>query len=90
MIPGGRALHIDCPAGPAPGWRGRADLDQSWPRPGWRRISAGDAARLLLKILATPGLPDRVAIHGRIGVPGPAHAGPAAPARCRPAGSCAR
>ena len=79
MIPGGRALHIELPGWAGAGLRGRADLEQSMAAAGMAGISAGDAARLLLKVLATPGRPDRVAVHGRIGVPGPAHAGPAAP-----------
>jgi enediyne polyketide synthase len=79
MIPGGRALHIELPGWTGAGLRGRADLEQSMAAAGMAGISAGDAARLLLKVLATPGRPDRVAVHGRIGVPGPAHAGPVRP-----------
>lgn len=70
-IDGCRALHID--------WPGWAEQD-----PGRQEIPAGElsssqasaigveqGSRLLLKALATPGLPARVAIHGRVGVPEP-------------------
>jgi enediyne polyketide synthase len=76
-IPGGRALHIDLPGWAGAGLGGRADLEQSMARAGVAGISAGDAARLLLKVLSTPGRPDRIAVHGRVGIPGPGHAGPA-------------
>ena len=69
MIAGGRALHIELPGWAGAGLRGRADLEQSMAAAGMAGISASDAARLLLKVLATPGRPDRVAVHGRIGVP---------------------
>ncbi|HMH94387.1 MAG TPA: beta-ketoacyl synthase N-terminal-like domain-containing protein, partial [Streptosporangiaceae bacterium] len=85
LIPGGRALHIELPGWAGAGLRGRLDLEQSMARAGMAGISAGDAARLLLKVLAAPGRPDRVAVHGRIGVPGPAHAGPVPPGP-RPSG----
>jgi len=83
--PEARALHIDLPGWAGAGLRGRPDLEQSMAQAGMAAISPGDAARLLLKILATPKLPDRVAVHGRVGVPGPAHAGPG-PAGPRPSG----
>ena len=84
-IAGSRAVHIDLPGWSGTGLQGRPDLEQSMARAGVAGIGAADAARLLLKILATPGLPGRVAVHGRIGVPGPVHAGPG-PASPRPAG----
>ena len=83
-IAGSRAVHIDLPGWSGTGLQGRPDLEQSMARAGVAGIGAADAARLLLKILATPGLPGRVAVHGRIGVPGPVHAG--AGAGPRPAG----
>ncbi|MGH3276778.1 MAG: KR domain-containing protein, partial [Streptosporangiaceae bacterium] len=79
-IPGCRALHIDVPGWAGAALRGRSDLDQSMSEAGMAGMHPDEAARLLLKVLATPGLPERVAVHGRIGVPGPLRAGYAPPA----------
>ncbi len=66
-IPGCRSLHIDVPGWSDAGLRGRADLEQSMAAGGTAAISTAAASRLLLKVLATPGLPDRIAVHGRAG-----------------------
>ena len=58
MIPGGGALHIGSRRRPALGC-GRPTWRQSMAAAGMAGISAGDAARLLLKVLATPGRPAR-------------------------------
>jgi len=75
-IPGCRALHLELP-----GWSGRGvderpGLAQSMADGGMAAIEVAEASRLLLKLLATPDLPGRLAVHGRIGVPGPRYAGP--------------
>ena len=66
-----RAMHIDWPgwAGQDPGPHGQAAGEFSGP--GATPIGMQQGSRLLLKALATPGLPARVAIHGRVGVPEP-------------------
>jgi enediyne polyketide synthase len=70
-IPGCRALHVDWPA-----WSqnepGRPDaLSGELARAGASSIGVPEGSRLLLKVLATPDLPARVAVHGRVGVPAP-------------------
>ncbi len=70
-IPGCRALHVDWPT-----WSqaepGRPDaLSGELARAGVSAIGVTEGSRLLLKALATPGLPARVAVHGRVGVPAP-------------------
>jgi enediyne polyketide synthase len=70
--PGCRALHVDLPP-----W---ADQDPGTmphtPTAATRQeqvmpIPVADGSRLLLNVLATPGFPGRLAIHGRVGVPAP-------------------
>ncbi len=66
-VPGCRALHVDWP-----GWAGTGDGAR--PSPGGAgsdSLETAEASRLLLKILSTPGLPGRLAVHGRAGVPPP-------------------
>ncbi|HEY2550444.1 MAG TPA: beta-ketoacyl synthase N-terminal-like domain-containing protein [Streptosporangiaceae bacterium] len=71
-IPGCQAVHVD--------WAAWADEDlaqddglaESMRLAGATPITTGSASRLLLKMLATPGLPGRLAVHGRAGAPPPA------------------
>ena len=70
-ISGCRAVHVDWPGWSGAGFGERADL-AAWPaRAGIQPIPIRHGSRLLLKMLATPGLPARVAVHGRAGVPAP-------------------
>jgi hypothetical protein len=80
-VPGCQALHVR-----RPGWAGSGlgeppSLGTSMAAAGTPSITVGDAARLLLKMLATPGLPDRVGLHGRVGSLGRGQAGPGVPGR---------
>ena len=75
-MPGCRTLHVDWPAWAGSGLGQRGSLADGLARAGTSAISLQEGARLLLKTLATPGLPVRLAIHGRVG--GPARR-PAAP-----------
>jgi enediyne polyketide synthase len=70
-IPGCRALHIDWPAWAAaePGRPDELPGELAWE--GTSAIGITEGSRLLLKVLATPDLPARVAVHGRVGVPAP-------------------
>lgn len=70
-IPGCRAVHVDWPAWSGSGLGQRGSLVQGLARSGATTISVREGSRLLLKTLATPGLPRRVAVHGRVGVPAP-------------------
>jgi enediyne polyketide synthase len=70
-IPGCRALHVDWPAWSGPGLGQRASLADRLAQSGASAIGVEEGSRLLLKTLATPGLPPRLAVHGRVGVPGP-------------------
>ncbi len=79
-IPGCRAVHVDWPAWSGPALGQRASLVDGLARSGATAIDVQEGARLLLKALATPGLPRRVAVHGRVGVPAPAAIAAAAPA----------
>lgn len=65
------AIHVDWPGWEQPGqdWRSEPGMDQA--QAGFTALSVTDASRLLLKILATPGLPRRLAVHGRVGIPAP-------------------
>ncbi len=77
-VPGCQALHVR-----RPGWAGSGlgeppSLGASMAAAGTAPIAVGDVARLLLKMLATPGLPGRVGLHGRVGSLGRGQAGPAA------------
>jgi len=69
-IPGCRTLHVDWPAWSGSGLGQRDSLADGLARAGATAIPVREGARLLLKTLATPGLPARVAIHGRGGEPG--------------------
>jgi enediyne polyketide synthase len=69
--PGCRAQHIDWPAWAGEALGERADLADAMISAGYSVMPVREASRLLLKALATEGLPARVAIHGRVGVPAP-------------------
>ena len=66
-IPGCRALHVEWPAWAGSGLGQPASLAGGLARAGMSAIGVQEGARLLLKTLATPGLPVRVAIQGRVG-----------------------
>ncbi len=66
-IPGCRARHVDWPAWAGSGLGQPASLADGLARAGISAIGVQEGARLLLKTLATPGLPVRVAIQGRVG-----------------------
>ena len=80
-MPACRAVHVD--------WAPWADDDLTEPgrlaeslrQAGVTPITAGSASRLLLKMLATPDLPGRLAVHGRAGAPAPVAIGAAASQR---------
>ena len=75
-VPGCQALHVRRPAWAGSGLGEPPGLAASMAAAGTAPIAVGDVARLLLKMLATPGLPDRVGLHGRVGSLGRGHAGP--------------
>jgi enediyne polyketide synthase len=70
-VPGCRALHVDWPAWSGPGLGQRASLADRLASSGASPIGVTEGSRLLLKTLSTPDLPTRLAVHGRVGVPGP-------------------
>jgi enediyne polyketide synthase len=68
---GCRALHVDWPA-----WAGeqqgeRQDLAAKMERAGFATMPVAAGSRLLLRALASDGVPERIALHGRVGVPAP-------------------
>ena len=81
-ISGCRALHVDWPGWSGTGFSERADLTAGLARERIQPIPIRQGSRLLLKMLATPGLPGHVAVHGRVGGTAPpavADAGPPLP-----------
>jgi len=68
---GCRALHVDWPVWAGAGLGERADLAAACRAAGFAALPLSEGTRLLLKLLATDGLPDRLAVHGRVGVPAP-------------------
>ncbi|HEY2508461.1 MAG TPA: beta-ketoacyl synthase N-terminal-like domain-containing protein [Streptosporangiaceae bacterium] len=62
-----RALHIDLPAWTNGGLGDHAKLASELAAVGTGALSVTDASRLLLKMLTTPDLPARLAVHGRVG-----------------------
>ncbi len=78
-IPGCRAMHVDWPGWSGAGLGERASLAAGLSRAGIMPIPVEQGSRLLLKMLATPELPARIAVHGRVGVPAPAVIGGAWP-----------
>jgi enediyne polyketide synthase len=69
--PGCNALHIDWPAWSGDGLGERADLTERMIEAGFAPMPVAEGSRQLLKLLASGGLPSRVAVHGRVGVPAP-------------------
>jgi 3-oxoacyl-(acyl-carrier-protein) synthase len=69
--PGCQTTHIDWPAWSGEALGERPALAEAMARAGYAALPVGEASRLLLKALATDGLPRRLAIHGRVGVPAP-------------------
>jgi enediyne polyketide synthase len=69
--PGCKSQHIDWPAWAGEAVGERADLPDAMVSAGYAVMPVGEAPRLLLKALATEGLPARIAVHGRVGVPAP-------------------
>ena len=63
--------HIDWPAWSGEAVGERAELADAMARTGFTAMPVGEASRLLLKALGSDGLPGRIAIHGRVGVPAP-------------------
>ncbi|MGA8462403.1 MAG: SDR family NAD(P)-dependent oxidoreductase, partial [Streptosporangiaceae bacterium] len=70
-VPRCRALHVDWPAWSGSGLGQRDSLAEELASCGATAIPVTEGARLLLKTLGTPGMPSRVAVHGRVGVPAP-------------------
>ena len=66
---GGRSLHIDIAGWSSPGLGDRSELADYLAAAGTMAIDVGAASRLLLKIMTTPELPERVALHGRVSGP---------------------
>jgi enediyne polyketide synthase len=69
--PGCRSQHIDWPAWAGEAIGERADLTEAMISAGYSVMPVEQAPRILLKALATDGLPARIAVHGRVGVPAP-------------------
>jgi enediyne polyketide synthase len=78
-IGGCQALHVDWPGWSGAGLGEPADLATGLARAGIMPIPVSEGSRMLLRMLTTPELPARVAVHGRIGVPAPSAVGHAAP-----------
>ena len=66
----------------ADGITGCRALHVDWPS--WSGFRADEGSRLMLKMLATPGLPARLAVHGRMGPVLPETSGAAAPPAAGP------
>jgi enediyne polyketide synthase len=64
-----RSLHVDLPAWSTAGLGDSPELAGDLAAAGTAAIEVTVAARLLLKIMTTPGLPDRLALHGRVSGP---------------------
>jgi enediyne polyketide synthase len=66
-IAGCRALHVELPGWPDGPLGEHPELARRQASAGTAAIGVDETARLLLKVLATEGLPGRVAVHGRVG-----------------------
>jgi len=64
---GCRAVHVDWPAWSGSGFGERTDLTEAMELAGFAPMPVGEGSRLLLKLLAHPELPPRLAVHGRAG-----------------------
>ena len=69
--PGCKAFHVDWPAWSGDGLGERGDLTERMTQAGFAPMPVAEGSRQLLKLLATDGLPARVSVHGRVGVPAP-------------------
>ena len=65
--PGCRAVHVDWPVWSGSGLGEPAGLAQAAELAGFAAMPVSEGSRLLLKLLAQPELPSRVAVHGRAG-----------------------
>src|SRR6185437_12032650 len=65
--PGCRAVHVDWPVWSGSGLGEPADLAKAAELAGFAPMPVGEGSRLLLKVLAQPELPARLAVHGRAG-----------------------
>ena len=61
------ALHLDLPAWRTGGLGERPGLAEQLAAADTTALDIGAASRLLLRVMTTPGLPRRLALHGRIG-----------------------
>jgi enediyne polyketide synthase len=77
-----RSLHVDIPAWSATGLGDRQELTDQLTAAGTAALDVSVASRLLLKVMTTAELPDRLALHGRVAGPAvrPDSAGPELPA----------
>jgi enediyne polyketide synthase len=73
-----RSLHVDIPAWSTTGLGDRQELTDQLAAAGTAPLDVSVASRLLLKIMTTGELPDRLALHGRVAGPA-AGLSPAAP-----------
>jgi enediyne polyketide synthase len=69
--PGCEALHVDWPTWSGDALGQQAGRPEAMTRLGFTAMPVSEGSRLLLKVLATDGLPRRLAIHGQVGVPAP-------------------
>jgi enediyne polyketide synthase len=81
-----RSLHIDIPAWSTSGLGDVPELANDFASAGTAPIEVSAASRLLLKILTTDDLPERLAIHGRVGGPAARTAAQLGPAELAAAG----
>jgi enediyne polyketide synthase len=64
-----RRLHVDIPAWAGAGLGDRPALAAGMAAAGTSLIDVGVASRLLLKVMTTADLPERIALHGRVSGP---------------------
>ena len=64
---GCQALRLDLPAWSSTGLGDRPELAEELAAAGTDALDLGRASRLLFKIMSTHGLPDSLAVHGRVG-----------------------
>lgn len=81
-----QSLHVDIPAWSTGGLGDRPELADEFAATGTAPIDLGAASRLLLKIMTTSGLPDRLTMHGRVSGPAARTARPLDTAELRAAG----
>ena len=64
---GCRHMHLDVPAWSADGLGERPDLAAELAAADTPALDVAAASRMLLKVMTTPDVPDRLALHGRVG-----------------------